>query len=89
MGFNNAMNNLNMASGATTPERPSSPINWPASPLASGKHRIAVIGSGSWGTALAKIAAENAARHPTRFHSEVRMWVREKQVSNLEHFPVA
>jgi glycerol-3-phosphate dehydrogenase (NAD+) len=44
---------LNMASGATTPERPSSPINFPASAL----------------------------RHPSRFDSEVRLWVREKQVN--------
>ncbi|BEJ07022.1 hypothetical protein CcaverHIS641_0402910 [Cutaneotrichosporon cavernicola] len=78
-GFSNL--NFNIASGATTPERPSSPINFPSSPLPSGKHRIAVIGSGSWGTALAKIAAENALRHPSRFHSEVRLWVRQKQVN--------
>ncbi|WVQ85391.1 glycerol-3-phosphate dehydrogenase (NAD(+)) [Cryptococcus sp. DSM 104549] len=76
---------LDIASTVTTPAitRPSSPSppSLPPSPLSSGKHRIAVIGSGSWGSALAKIAAENAWRRKDEFHSEVRMWVREKIVS--------
>ncbi|KAL7412865.1 NAD-dependent glycerol-3-phosphate dehydrogenase C-terminus-domain-containing protein [Mrakia frigida] len=41
--------------------------------------RVAVIGSGSWGTALARIAAINAAEKEG-FHPEVRMWVREREV---------
>lgn len=69
---------------ATRPPSPlASPL--PASPLPSGKHKVAIVGSGSWGTALAKIAAENIASRPEDFEPEVRMWVREKQVSNLGH----
>lgn len=44
---------------------------------------MAIVGSGSWGTALAKIAAENVASRPDEFEPEVRMWVREKQVCTV------
>nr|ODN79082.1 glycerol-3-phosphate dehydrogenase (NAD(+)) [Cryptococcus depauperatus CBS 7841] len=76
--FVQQFSDLEVVSTVTTPAvtRPSSPIPpaLPASPLSSGKHRIAIIGSGSWGSALAKIAAENAWRRKDDFHSEVRMW---------------
>jgi hypothetical protein len=64
--------------------RPSSPVPsaLPKSTLPSKKHKVAVVGSGSFGTALAKIAAKNVASRPDEFHSEVRMWVREKIVSS-------
>lgn len=39
--------------------------------------KVAVIGSGSWGTALARIAAINATEKDG-FDEEVRMWVRER-----------
>lgn len=77
--------NYGPPSNITTPAytRPTTPEpKLPASPLKSGKHKICVIGSGSWGSALAKIAAENAWRRKDEFHSEVRMWVREKHVSS-------
>jgi glycerol-3-phosphate dehydrogenase (NAD+) len=44
---------------------------------------VAIVGSGSWGTALAKIAAENVAARSGPdgdFEPTVNMWVREKQV---------
>jgi glycerol-3-phosphate dehydrogenase (NAD+) len=64
--------------------RPSSPVqaSLPPSPLPSKRHKVAIVGSGSFGTALAKIVAKNVASRPKEFHSEVRMWVREKIVSH-------
>ncbi|EGG12435.1 uncharacterized protein MELLADRAFT_101681 [Melampsora larici-populina 98AG31] len=44
-------------------------------------HRVAIIGSGNWGSAIAKIAAENTARHSDLFQQEVPMWVYEEQVN--------
>ncbi|GAM85209.1 hypothetical protein ANO11243_032130 [Dothideomycetidae sp. 11243] len=45
------------------------------------KHRVAVIGSGNWGTTIAKVIAENALEHGELFEEEVRMWVFEEQVT--------
>lgn len=42
--------------------------------------RIAVIGSGNWGTTVAKICAENAAARPHLFRRHVPMWVYQEQV---------
>lgn len=79
---------MNMQSNVATPDitRPASPVQsaLPRSVLPSGKHRVAVVGSGSFGTALAKIAAKNVASRPNEFHSEVRMWVREKIVNGKQ-----
>lgn len=41
--------------------------------------RVAVIGSGNWGTAIARIVAENVARQPD-FHKKVKMWVFEENI---------
>ncbi|EGV62171.1 glycerol-3-phosphate dehydrogenase [Yamadazyma tenuis] len=43
--------------------------------------RIAVIGSGNWGTTIAKIVAENAQSRPHLFHHHVKMWVFEEQIN--------
>lgn len=42
--------------------------------------KIAVIGSGNWGTTIAKILAENAAVRPHLFKHHVDMWVYEEKV---------
>ena len=34
-------------------------------------YRVAIIGSGNWGSAIAKLVGYNVTRHPTYFHSEV------------------
>ncbi|KAK9368706.1 NAD-dependent glycerol-3-phosphate dehydrogenase N-terminus-domain-containing protein [Lipomyces kononenkoae] len=43
--------------------------------------KVSVIGSGNWGSAIAKIVAENAADNKDIFESEVRMWVFEELVA--------
>lgn len=43
-------------------------------------HKVAVIGSGNWGSVAARIAAQNALKHPD-FDDEVRMWVFEEEVN--------
>ena len=41
--------------------------------------KVAIIGSGNWGSAMAKIIGLNCARH-SHLDSEVRMWVYEEEV---------
>ncbi|KAL3461129.1 NAD-dependent glycerol-3-phosphate dehydrogenase N-terminus-domain-containing protein [Aspergillus heterothallicus] len=48
------------------------------------KHKVTVVGSGNWGTAIAKIVAENAASNPAVFDEDVQMWVFEEQVEISE-----
>ncbi|GEQ69620.1 hypothetical protein JCM33374_g3293 [Metschnikowia sp. JCM 33374] len=43
--------------------------------------RIAIIGSGNWGTAVAKLVAENAAEKPEIFQKQVNMWVFEEDIN--------
>lgn len=42
--------------------------------------KIAVIGSGNWGTTIAKVVSENAALNPQLFGQEVKMWVYEEKI---------
>lgn len=43
------------------------------------KHRVCVVGSGNWGTTIAKVVAENTQEHDTVFEEEVQMWVYEEE----------
>ncbi|KAI9373926.1 NAD-dependent glycerol-3-phosphate dehydrogenase N-terminus-domain-containing protein [Aspergillus egyptiacus] len=45
------------------------------------KHQVTVIGSGNWGSTIAKILAENTASHPDLFNEQVRMWVFEEEIT--------
>ncbi|KAL9012002.1 MAG: hypothetical protein Q9173_003201 [Seirophora scorigena] len=45
------------------------------------KHKVTVVGSGNWGSAIAKIVAENAKEHPELFEEEVQMWVYEEELT--------
>ncbi|KAJ4506456.1 glycerol-3-phosphate dehydrogenase [Exophiala dermatitidis] len=44
------------------------------------KHKVTVIGSGNWGSTIAKLVAENTAEHPELFERDVQMWVYEEEV---------
>ncbi|KAF2669669.1 glycerol 3-phosphate dehydrogenase [Microthyrium microscopicum] len=45
------------------------------------RHRVTVVGSGNWGSTIAKVVAENVLEFPNLFESEVQMWVHEEQVT--------
>lgn len=51
------------------------------------KHKVAVIGSGNWGSAIAKIVGENAKEHGELFDPEVKMWVFEEDYQLKEDHP--
>ncbi|SGZ56702.1 CIC11C00000002309 [Sungouiella intermedia] len=57
-------------------------VNSEATKLLEPKHafRIAVIGSGNWGTTIAKILAENCLSRPHLFRHHVKMWVFQEKV---------
>ena len=44
----------------------------------SKKHKVCVVGSGNWGTTIAKVVAENVKEHSEIFEEEVQMWVYEE-----------
>jgi len=55
----------------------------------SKKHRVAIVGSGNWGTTIAKVVGENVAENPDLFEQEVRMWVFEEEYTipkNSKHY---
>lgn len=44
------------------------------------RHKVTVIGSGNWGSTIAKIVAESTKENPTIFETDVQMWVYEEEV---------
>lgn len=44
------------------------------------KHKVAILGSGNWGSAIAKVVGQNVRQHPELFEDEVRMYVYEELV---------
>ena len=56
------------------------------------RHKVAVVGSGNWGTTVAKLVAENTREHPDLFEEDVQMWVYEENVvipSDSPHYDAA
>lgn len=51
------------------------------------KHKVTVIGSGNWGTTVAKLVAESTKEHPDTFEADVQMWVYEEQVTLSKDSP--
>ncbi|KAI0482513.1 NAD-dependent glycerol-3-phosphate dehydrogenase N-terminus-domain-containing protein [Xylariaceae sp. FL0804] len=45
------------------------------------KHKVTVVGSGNWGSTIAKIIAENTKTHTELFEEDVQMWVFEEEVT--------
>merc|ERR1712000_456380 len=45
------------------------------------KHKVTVVGSGNWGSTIAKIVAENTRLNTDIFEEEVQMWVYEEDVT--------
>lgn len=45
------------------------------------RHKVTVVGSGNWGSTIAKIVAENTKANPKIFEPEVQMWVYEEEVA--------
>eukprot|EP01117_Protostelium_nocturnum_P020563 TRINITY_DN9310_c0_g1_i1.p1 TRINITY_DN9310_c0_g1~~TRINITY_DN9310_c0_g1_i1.p1 ORF type:complete len:352 (-),score=129.90 TRINITY_DN9310_c0_g1_i1:44-1099(-) len=44
----------------------------------AGKEKVCIVGSGNWGSAIAKIVGLNVRKHPNLFQDEVRMWMYEE-----------
>ncbi|KAK3941121.1 NAD-dependent glycerol-3-phosphate dehydrogenase N-terminus-domain-containing protein [Diplogelasinospora grovesii] len=51
------------------------------------KHKVTVIGSGNWGTTVAKLVAENTREHGDIFEEDVQMWVYEEEVTLSKDSP--
>ena len=43
--------------------------------------KVCIIGSGNWGSAIAKLVGENTASHPDLFVEETPIWVYEEVVN--------
>lgn len=57
--------------------------------LHSKKHKVCVVGSGNWGTTIAKVVGENVKEHSELFEEEVQMWVYEEDYQipkNSKHY---
>merc|ERR1719244_1860067 len=43
--------------------------------------KVCIVGSGNWGSAIARLVGYNAMRFPEKFKTEVSMWVFEEEVN--------
>ncbi|KAI5966905.1 uncharacterized protein KGF55_000314 [Candida pseudojiufengensis] len=77
--MSSAQNRLSQVANILTPKTKPNPKNslTPEHPF-----KICVIGSGNWGTTIAKVLAENALARPHLFSHYVKMWVFEEKIDN-------
>ncbi|KAG0684433.1 glycerol-3-phosphate dehydrogenase [Pichia californica] len=54
----------------------SNPDDYPENPF-----KVTVIGSGNWGSTIAKVIAENTVERPLQFQRNVKMWVFEELIN--------
>lgn len=76
--FSPAQRLSNIASTISPNKRDSTnldPADYPESPF-----KVTVIGSGNWGSTIAKVVAENTVERPKQFHRDVKMWVYEEMI---------
>jgi glycerol-3-phosphate dehydrogenase (NAD+) len=50
----------------------------------SQKEKVCLVGSGNWGSAIAKIIGKNAADQPDQFETNINMWVYEELIDGVK-----
>jgi hypothetical protein len=63
------------AAAGPHPQQPQQPQHLPSPP-----HRVTIVGSGNFGSAVARLLARNVLALPHLFAPEIRMWVFEEMV---------
>ena len=81
--FHESQNQIDQTDTAATATQDNSNLREVnASPSdAKSKYKVSIIGSGNFGSAVARIIGENAIKHNDLFDSQVRMWVYEELVN--------
>lgn len=87
--FNNQKNNINLKKMSTDHNLAVPEKNFPLKKVDStvsmvsvdrDPFKVTVIGSGNWGTTIAKVVAENTHLHPHLFKEQVEMWVFDEKI---------
>ncbi|BAP69368.1 glycerol-3-phosphate dehydrogenase [NAD+] 1 [Kluyveromyces marxianus] len=78
--INTRRNISNMSPASDRLKQTSSILSKSVEPKADSPFKVTVIGSGNWGTTIAKVVAENCALRPNLFVKRVDMWVFEEQI---------
>lgn len=71
----------NMSPASDRLKQTSSILSKSVEPQADAPFKVTVVGSGNWGTTIAKVVAENCALRPNLFVNRVDMWVFEENIN--------